>query len=289
MLQKRLVGALIVKGGIVVQSVNFARYLPVGSPVIAIDYLNRWGIDEITLLDIDATPESRKPDYEKVWLYARHAQVPLSVGGGITEVDDIKKLIQAGADKVVLNSAAVKNPRLLREGAARFGNQSIVVSIDAKRVGKGKYMAFTHSGRLPANRTPAELAKMAESEGAGEIFLNSIDRDGSKAGYDLELIEPVARAVNIPLVVCGGVGHPRHFLDPLRFDVSGVAAANFFHYTEHSVIVAKSFLKAAGAPIRLDSYATYAGYSFDDSGRASKLSEDYLERLRFENIPEEII
>ena len=180
---------LLIKEGIVVQSINFKQYLPVGVPTIAVEYLDRWGIDEIVLLDIDATPESRRPKYEKVVEYAKHCQVPLAVGGGITDLSDIENLILSGADKVVINTAVVENPDLIHQGARLFGDQCMVVAIDVRRLGGRRYEAFTHSGTRPTGYDPFQLAKTAEDRGAGEIFLNSIDRDGSRKGYDLELIE----------------------------------------------------------------------------------------------------
>lgn len=289
MLKTRVIGVLVVKGGIVVQSINFRRYLPVGVPTIAVDYLNRWGIDEIALLDIDATLEGRHPLFDKIRDYSRYCQVPLAVGGGITDISDIEQIIRSGADKVVINTAALKNPSLITQGAKLFGTQCIVVSIDARRNDDGRYEVFTHSGRRPTGYKPVDLAKIAEEQGAGEILLNSVDRDGSKRGYDRELIRQVVDSVNIPVIVCGGVGYPSHFLEAMDLNVSAVAAANFFHYTEHSVVVAKSFLKSARANIRLDTYSTYDGFGFDGDGRAAKVSDPTLEKLRFEYIPEEVI
>lgn len=289
MLKTRVVGVLVVKGDIVVQSVNFKQYLPVGSPAIAIEYLNRWGIDEIIMLDIDATLESRGPKNNMIKECSRYCQVPLTVGGGIRSVPHMEELIRSGADKVSINSAISDNPALITEGARIFGSQCIIASIDARSIGEGKYETFTRGGKRSTGKTPVSMAKLAEEYGAGEIFLNSIDRDGSKEGYDLCLIQQVLEAVNIPVIVCGGVNHPGHFQEAMDLEVSGAAAANFFHYTEHSVISAKGFLRGARDDIRLDSYATYRGYEFDDHGRAAKKGDLTLEKLRFEYIPEEVI
>jgi cyclase len=280
---------LIIKQGIVVQSIKFRQYLPVGVPTIAVEYLNRWGIDEIVLLDIDATPQKRRPRYEKVVEYSKYCQVPLGVGGGITEISDIENLIRSGADKVVINTGALENPDLINQGARLFGNQSIVVAIDVRQCNQERYEVFTHSGTRPTGTDPFEWAKIAEDRGAGEIFLNSIDRDGSKKGYDLELIENMVAAVSIPVIVCGGVNHPRHFLEAMNFNVSALAAANFYHYSEHSAIATKSFLKQAGLDSRLDTYAMYDGCNFDEAGRVAKIEDGVLEKLRFESIPEEVI
>lgn len=289
MLKTRVIGVLVVKDDIVVQSTDFRRYLPVGVPSIAVEYLNRWGIDEIVLLDIHATLENRQPKFDKIAEYSRHGQVPFAVGGGVTDIRDIERIIRSGADKVVLNTAAVSDPSLIAEGARRYGNQCIVVSIDARRAGHDRYEVFTHSGRQPTGYSPAEFARKAEQHGAGEILLTSIDRDGSKRGYDPELVTPVVSAVRIPVIVCGGVGCPTHLMEGIRFGASAVAAANFFHYTEHSVAVAKRFLKSMGANVRLDTLITYDGFESDGDGRITKADDAVLDKLRFEYIPEEVI
>lgn len=289
MLKTRLVGVLVVKNGIVVQSINFRRYLPVGIPSIAVEYLNNWGIDEILLLDIDATHELRRPRYDRITECSRYCHVPFAVGGGITDVLDIERLIHSGADKVVINAAAIENPSLITQGAKLFGNQCIVVSIDARRLENGRYKVFTHSGKQLTGYSLVDFAKIAEEQGAGEILLTSIDRDGSKLGYDLEMLKQVIDSVNIPVIICGGVGHPRHFYEAMDLNVSAVAAANFFHYTEHSAIVAKNFVKSAGFDIRLGTYTTYQDFGFDVDGRVTKVNDLILEKLRFEYIPEEAI
>src|SRR3989338_1647481 len=289
MLKTRIVGVLIVKGGIVVQSINFRRYLPVGIPGIAVEYLNNWGIDEIVLLDIDATPERRRPRYDKIIEYSKYCHVPFAVGGGITDISDIEKLIRSGADKVVINTAAVNGPSLITQGARLFGNQCIVVSIDVRRIKSGRYEVFTHSGTEPTGYSPRDFAKIVEQHGAGEILLTSIDRDGCKQGYDLDMVKQVVNAVNIPIIVCGGVGEPKHFCEAMDLNVSAVAAGNFFHYIEHSVILAKNFVKSAGFDVRLDTYTTYEDFKFDEGGRAKVDDDPILDKLRFEYIPEEVI
>jgi len=204
-------------------------------------------------------------------------------------VADMKVLVRHGADKVSLNAAAVVEPQLIRDGARNFGSQCIVVSIDARRKDGGQYEGFTHSGTKPTGLSPVELAKRAQEHGAGEILLNSIDRDGSKEGYDLELLGRVVDAVSIPVIACGGANHSDHFASALKLDVSAVAAANFFHYTEHSVVVLKSCLTKHGESVRLDTYATYRDFEFDSYGRAAKKPDPVLEKQRFEYIPEEVI
>jgi imidazole glycerol-phosphate synthase subunit HisF len=288
-LKQRVVGVIVVRSGWAVQSIGFNRYLPVGRPEIAVEYLNRWGIDEIVLLDIDAAAQGRKPDFDAVHRYARLGQVPLTVGGGITNINDIESLIRSGADKVAVNWAALENRSLLGEGATLFGSQCIVASLDAKSNGRGEHEVFIRGGREATGMSPADAARRAHEAGAGEILINSVDRDGTKKGYDLGLIRSVMDAVDVPVVACGGVGHPQHLLEGLRLGASGVAAANFWHFSEHSVIVAKRYLAAAGASIRLDTYADYHDFVIDERGRAARRADEILDHLRFDYIPEEVI
>ncbi|WP_204106202.1 MULTISPECIES: imidazole glycerol phosphate synthase cyclase subunit [Spirulina sp. CCY15215] len=290
MLNKRLIACLVIKNGIVVQSINFKQYLPIGRPEIAVEFLNSWGVDEIVLLDIDATPNKRSPNLEMVSRISRYGFVPLAIGGGIKTISDIRALVQAGADKIAINQIAIANPTVITEAARVFGCQCIIVSIDMKRNQDGEYEVFTNSGRKPTGFSPWNWAKQVESLGAGEIFLNSIDRDGCQEGYDLEVIEKVANVVSVPVIVCGGVGHPQHFVEAARIEnVSAVAAANFFHFSEHSIITTKAYLENTNINVRLDSYANYRDCLFDDNGRLAKKTDDYLENLRFEFYPKEVI
>ncbi len=287
--KRRLIGCLVVKGGIVVQSIGFRQYLPVGKPEIAVEFLNNWGIDEIVLLDIDATREGRGPDFTMIERVSKKCFVPLTAGGGIRNLEDMRRLIRHGADKIAINTAAVKSAGLIKQASDVLGDQCIVVSIDARKV-NGKYEVFLDSGREPTGLDPAKFAKQTAAMGAGEIFLNAVDRDGAKQGYDIELIKNVAAAVSIPVIACGGAGHPQHFSEALiKGNATAVAAANYFHFTEHSPVVTKAFLKEQGIDVRLDTYATYEGFSFDDKGRIGKRSESYLDKLRFEYQPKEVI
>lgn len=289
MLKVRVVGVITVKSGIAVQSIGFNQFLPIGSPEIAINYLDRWGIDEIVVLHIDATIKSESLAKERINSYSHQCGVPLSIGGGINDIEDVKRIISAGADKVVVNSALISNPTMISQAAILYGNQSIVASIDAKLSPNGIYYASTEGGHNPTKLTAWEMAKRAETLGAGEIFINSIDRDGSKKGYDLELIDLVIDSVNIPVIVCGGVGHPKHMKEAINHGASAVAAGNFFHFTEHSVIIAKHSLTQLGSPVRLDSYTNYQNFDVDQNGRITKLTDESLEGLRFLYIPEETI
>jgi cyclase len=290
-LKKRVIAVLLVKQGVVVQSLGFRRWLPVGRPEIAVEFLNQWGIDEIVLLDIDATRERRLFSVELVRSVARYGFVPLTVGGGIRSVDDMKRLIQSGADKIAINAAALTTPELITQGAEMFGRQCVVISIDAARQRDGSYQAFTNSGRTPSGLGPAELARRSVERGAGEILVNSIDRDGARTGYDLELARLVASGLSVPVILCGGAGHPAHLAEGLAIEnVSAVAAANFFHYTEHSVAVAKAYLeKHCAQPVRLETYANYRDFEFDADRRLERKSDQALGELRFEFHPKEVI
>lgn len=290
MLKKRIAACLTIKNRIVVQSVGFNEYLPVGSPMIAAEALNRWGIDEIIILDLDATREGRKPDFDLVTEVSKKIFVPLTVGGGIQNIEDIKKLISSGADKVSINKASWLSPEIISKGARMFGSQCIAVSIDVKiKPGKG-WEVVCDSGQTLMSISPVEWARKVEKLGAGEILLNSVDKDGSKIGYDINLIKAVSGAVSIPVIACGGAGHPKHFLEGIiKGGASAVAAGNFFHFEEHSPIIVKSYLVKKGIKLRLESYAAYHEAGFQANGRLSKKSGDYLDKLRFEIIKEEII
>jgi len=289
MLKIRVIGVLILKNELVVQSIGFKRYLPVGRPDIAVEYLNKWGIDEIAILDITSGPAGTSPAYWKLKEYSKCCHVPLSVGGGVKTLSDIESLIRSGADKVIINTAFHKTPDLITRGAEKFGNQCMVVSIDACRTGKDSYEVYIASGQTNTGKTPVETAIEAQKAGAGEILLNSIDNDGMKKGYDSALLHSVVKAVDIPVIICGGAHLPIHMIEGIRHGASAVAAANFFHYTEHSVMMHKTVIKSNGFDIRTD---TYAGYRMDQvgcDGRNRKMNDCMLEELRFEYVPEERI
>lgn len=282
MLKKRLLACLLIRDGLIVQSIGFKRFLPIGRPRFPIEFVVKWDIDEIVLLDMSATSENRSTDAGLLELISRSCFVPLTVGGGIKSVDEVRQITRAGADKVAVNTHAVSRPQLVSEIAEVFGNQCVVVSIDCRRERDGRYQVYTYCGSRPTGLTPEAWAKQVEVLGAGEIFLNSIDRDGSKQGYDIELIRCVSDAVSIPVVACGGVGSYTHFLPGIiEGGASAVAAANIFHYIEHSTILAKAHLLRSGVDIRLDSDATYKGRDFDESGRLVMLSGTRLSDIEF--------
>jgi imidazole glycerol-phosphate synthase subunit HisF len=292
MLKTRLIANLIVKNDIVVQSIGFKKYLPIGKPEIAVEFLNSWGIDEIILVDIDATKESRQINLEKLKNISKKCFVPLTVGGGIKTVEEMKELVKYGADKIAINTAAVKNPELISKGAKVLGDQCIIVSIDVKKNQQEEYEVFISNGKEATGIHPVNWAKQVQELGAGEILLNSIDKDGSKTGYDLDLIRKVVNAVFIPVIAVGGAGKPQHFQDGIELGkATAVAAANYFHFTEHSVITTKAFLKQPSLiSLRLETHAKYDQCSFETHlGRLKKKNDDYFEKIRFEYHPKEVI
>jgi len=289
-LKKRLVACLLIREGLIVQSIGFKRYLPIGRPRFPIEFVVKWDVDEIVLLDISATPENRIPDIGILELLSRSCFVPLTVGGGISSVNDVRSITRAGADKAAINTNAVARPQLISEIAEVFGNQCVVISIDCRREPDGRYQVYTHSGTKPTGMSPEKWAKQVEILGAGEIFLNSIDRDGTKSGYDIELIHRVSESVSIPVIACGGVGNYTDFAPGIiQGGASAVAAANIFHYIEHSTIVAKAHLLRCGIDIRLDSDATYEGRDFDENGRLIMLPGSQLTDIEFKRGTKEFL
>lgn len=283
MLKKRLVACLLMRNGLIVQSIGFGKYLPIGRPKFPIEFVVKWDVDEIVLLDMSAAGEGRGPDHGVIELLSHSCFVPLTVGGGIRSVGDVRIVIRAGADKVSLNAAALERPAVITEIAEAFGSQCAVVSIDARRGGDGKHRVFSDSGRRPWDMEAAEWAARAQDAGAGEIFLNSIDRDGSRLGYDIDLIKSVTAAVSIPVIACGGVGTYSHFAPGiLQGGASAVAAANIFHHIEHSTILAKAHLLRDGVDVRLDSKARYDGREFDATGRLMMRDIDRLLEIDFQ-------
>ena len=276
MLKKRLIASFIVKDGILVQSIGFKKYLPIGDPKFSIKFISNWDIDEIILLDISASSERRSVNTNYLELLSKHCFVPLTVGGGIKNITDVKKIIQKGADKVSINTNAIANPHLISEIAESFGTQSVVVSIDCKKESDGNYQVYSNSGLNPSGLTPQKWAKKVEGLGAGEILLNSIDRDGTKKGYDIDLIQEVVDNVNIPVNVCGGVGNYDDFLIGYKAGASSAVASNIFHFIEHSSILAKAHLLRSGIDVRLDIDANYKMREFDEFGRLLMLKHNQL-------------
>jgi imidazole glycerol-phosphate synthase subunit HisF len=287
-LKKRIAASLVVKDGIVVQSIGFNKYLPVGKPAIAIEFLNQWGIDEIIYTDITATPAGREPDFTLIKNATQKCYVPLSVGGGIRSINHIKELMHCGADKISLNQAAIYEPSIITEAANIFGNQCIVVSIDAIKI-NGGYKVYDYVRKQPLDKSPAEFAKRVQEQGAGEILINSVDRDGSYQGYDIELINSVCDTVSIPVICCGGAKNANDFVEVFsKTKTSAASAGNFFHFTEHSVNTTKANISRE-INIRLETFADYRGASFDEKLRLQKKEDQVLEEMLFVRIEKEII
>ena len=252
MLKNRIVPCLDVKDGRVVKGINFVDLVDAGDPVEQASVYNKNGADEICFLDITASSDKRDILLGTVKKTAECCFVPLTVGGGVRSIQDIRKLLLAGADKVSINTAAIKNPELIKESSNKFGSQCIVVAIDAKKTSENKWTVFTHGGREATELDAVEFAKLAEKNGAGEILLTSMDRDGTKEGYDIELTKKISSSLNIPVIASGGVGNLEHLKDGiLDGGASAVLAASIFHFGEYSIQEAKEYLKKENVPVRL--------------------------------------
>jgi cyclase len=250
MLAKRIIPCLDVKDGRVVKGINFVALRDAGDPVEQAAIYDREGADELVFLDITASHEGRDTMLDMVRRVADSIFIPFCVGGGLRTVDDIRATLLAGADKISLNSSAVRTPHLISEGARRFGSQCIVVAIDPRRVA-GRWEVHINGGRIPTGLEAVEWAKRVESLGAGEILLTSMDRDGTRAGYDLELTRAVSEAVSVPVIASGGAGAPEHFYDALTAGKADAAlAASLFHFKELRLGDLKDYLAARGVPVR---------------------------------------
>ena len=251
MLKNRIIPCLDVKNGRVVKGINFVDLKDAGDPVEQAKIYSDGGADEICFLDITASNENRDTIYEVVEKTSKKCFVPLTVGGGVRSVDDINKLLNCGADKVSINTAAVQNAKVVEDSSRKFGSQCIVVAIDAKRKDDG-WEIFTHGGRNNTGIDAVEFAKKMEDSGAGELLVTSMDRDGTQVGYDIELMSKISSIVNIPVIASGGVGNLEHLVDGIKLgNASAVLAASIFHYGKHSVKEAKEYLDSKGIPVRI--------------------------------------
>ena len=253
MLTTRVIPCLDVDKGRVVKGVNFTNLVDAGDPVEQATYYDSQGADELTFLDITASNENRDILYDLVQKTAEVCFMPLTIGGGVRNLEDIRKLLLAGADKVSINTQAVQNPEIVKNAAEKFGNQCIVVAIDARKVKNGKWEIFTHGGRNATGLDALDWSRKVSQLGAGEILLTSMDRDGTKDGFDLELTKMVSDSIPIPVVASGGVGNLDHLVEGIvHGHASAVLAASIFHFGIHTIVEAKEFMKRKGIPVRLE-------------------------------------
>ncbi len=253
MLAKRIIPCLDVTGGRVVKGTNFVDLRDAGDPVEIARRYDEQGADELTFLDITATSDERDLILKVIEDVAAQVFIPLTVGGGVRKAEDVRRLLNAGADKVSINSAGVNNPDLIAETSSIYGSQAIVVAIDAKRKGDGTWEVYTRGGRTPTGIDAVEWAKKVEKLGGGEILLTSMDGDGTKAGFDLELTRAVSDSVSIPVIASGGVGNLQHLVDGIvEGHADAVLAASIFHFGEYTIEEAKRFMQERGIPVRLD-------------------------------------
>ena len=251
MLKTRIIPTLLYKNHGLVKGISFNSWRRVGTTLPAIKVYNTRQVDELILVDIAATPEGRAIDFAEIDRVADECFMPLTVGGGIRSMEDIRGLLRAGADKITLNTGALENPELISEGAKQFGAQCIVVSIDVNKNKSGSYEVYSRSGVKPTGKNPVEWAAQAARLGAGEILLTSIDRDGTMSGYDIDLIKSVCDVVNIPVIASGGAGTYEHMVEAiLRGGPSAVAAASIFHFTQQTPLEAKDYLRHKGINVR---------------------------------------
>ena len=253
MYAKRIIPCLDVKNGRVVKGVNFVNLTDAGDPVECAKAYDKAGADELVFLDITASSNARNTVEDMVRAVAENVFIPFTVGGGIRTVEDFRKILNAGADKVSVNSAAIKNPQLIHDAAEKFGRQCVVCAIDAKRRGdRSGYDVYLNGGRVNTGIDALEWAKKAEALGAGELLVTSMDCDGTKAGYELELTKSISESVKIPVIASGGAGKPEHFLDAFRIGkADAVLAASLFHFKEIEIMDLKKYLLSAGESVRI--------------------------------------
>ncbi|MCJ7744768.1 MAG: imidazole glycerol phosphate synthase subunit HisF [Actinobacteria bacterium] len=252
MLAKRIIPCLDVEGGRVVKGIHFVDLRDAGDPVELAAFYDREGADELVFLDITASHEGRDTKVELAARTGEKVFIPYTIGGGIGSLEDIRNILKAGADKVSINTAAVNDPPLITRAAERFGSQCVVVAIDGRSGGDGNWEVYTHGGRKPTGIDVLEWASKVESLGAGEIMLTSMDRDGTKLGYDIPLTKAVCDSVSIPVIASGGAGNLEHLVEVIeQTGCDAVLAASIFHYREHAILEAKQFLASRGIEVRL--------------------------------------
>lgn len=250
MLKNRIIPCLDVKDGRVVKGVNFEDLIDAGDPVKQAEFYYKQGCDELCFLDISATKDNKTTMYEMIENVAKNCYIPFTVGGGVKSVEDFSNILNCGADKVSINSAAIKNPDLISQAAKKFGSQCVVVAIDAKKANNGNYEIFTHGGTKETGIDSIKWAKKVQDLGAGEILLTSMDKDGTQDGYDLELIKQINDVVNIPIIASGGVGNLKDLCDGIKAGADAVLAASIFHFRKYNIKQAKDFLISNNINVR---------------------------------------
>ena len=252
MLKHRILPLVLLTGYNVVKSIKFSTYRTLGNPITICRIYESRGVDELVLLDIRATVEQRGPNLDIIRDISGECFMPLTIGGGISEIEQVRKVLRSGADKVAVNSSAVGNPQFVADIASEFGSQCCVVSIDVKQKIDGSYEVYTHGGKQPSGKSPVDWAREVEDLGAGEILLNSIDLDGTMQGYDIDLVKPIAEAVSIPVIAAGGAGTPEHFYQVFHdTKISAGAGARIIHFTSFTPMEVKQKLTSNGVAIRI--------------------------------------
>lgn len=251
MLTKRIIPCLDVHEGRVVKGIQFIDLVDAGDPVIQAQWYNEEGADELVFLDITATSDNRKSMMDVIERTASSVFIPLTVGGGIRTLDDMKRMLDVGADKISINSSALADPNLISQGAERFGSQCVVLAIDVKKNESGNWEVYSHGGRKPTGKNAIEWALEGVKRGAGELLITSMDKDGSKSGYDLDILAQISEQVPVPVIASGGAGKPEHLLDAFTIGkADAVLAASIFHFREYSISTVKTFLRSHGIPVR---------------------------------------
>jgi imidazole glycerol-phosphate synthase subunit HisF len=286
MLKKRIIASILIKDGVAVQSRQFKDFLPIGKPKILVEFLNNWGVDEILLLDISLDRFTRGPNIQLLKEIAVKCHVPLTVGGGISNIEHVKTVINAGADKIAINTMAFRQAKFIETIVHIFGSQAVVVSID--------YLLNKHisidSARVNLDMSVFDAAFLAEKCGAGEVLIRSIDNDGSKKGFDTSTISNIADNLKIPVIAASGAGSPQHFAELfLNTKAAAAVAGNFFNFTEHSVVYTKAYLRQIGMDVRIDTEVNYSKFTFGDDGRILSISEEELQALKFIHVDKEVI
>jgi cyclase len=290
MLKKRIIGNLVIHNNIVVQSIKFSKLLPIGNLEIAVDFLNQWGIDEIIISNISATKTSSNLPFDLYKQVSKKANVPLTIGGGIKSIEDIRNLLHCGADKIFLNSILFDNPNFLSESAKIFGDQCIIAAVDIIKDKNNRYKVYNYLESNETNIDAIEYISNLSKNGAGEILINSVNNDGMYCGFDLDFTSIISEKISLPVIMCGGAGKPKHFYDLFTTtNVSAGAAGNYFHFSEHSVIKTKSYLNKHKLDIRLETFANYHDNYINEENRLEKFEDNYLNDLLYKKITKEII